>query len=210
MSSNTWTGISPSTGWLLITGALLFWAGAVTPPYRQWMGVPINEYLNIIGGSPSNWQAIHILFALGSVITVAALGTLTGQLVSGPARTWSTAALALIALGMALWLVHVGFRLTVTPWAASELAKTGQVPALFEVSHRWMGLLFAAFMAITYLATIGFGLALLATAGAPRWLGWLAVVFGAIAIPGLATPVFQPPLMLFVVPFCIGVSIVRA
>ena len=38
--------IPRAVGWLLIAGAVVFWAGAVTPPYRQWMGVSVEEYLD--------------------------------------------------------------------------------------------------------------------------------------------------------------------
>jgi hypothetical protein len=41
-------------------------------------------------------------------------------------------------------------------------------------------------------------------------VGWTAIVFGVIAVPGLATPVFQPPLMVYVIPFAIGLGILRS
>jgi hypothetical protein len=63
-------------GWLLLIGALVFWAGAVTPPYRQWMGVSIEEYLTIVGGNHRNWYAMHALFAAGTLITFAGLAGL--------------------------------------------------------------------------------------------------------------------------------------
>jgi hypothetical protein len=211
MSTPTWTThVSPTTGWLLIVGALLFWAGAVTPPYRQWMGVSSSEYLIIIGSHLLNWRVIHGLFLLGSVLTVAGLASLCSQVGPVGSKGWAAIAITLLVMGMTLWVVHIGYRLSVTTWAANELSQTGQVPALFEVSHRWMGILFALFMALTYLAIASSGMALLATAGGPRRLGWFAVVFGLIAVPGLVTPVFQPPLMLFIVPFCMGLAIVRA
>ena len=196
-------------GWLLVVGAVVFWAGAVTPPYRQWMGVPIEEYLTIVGAHRRNWYTMHALFGLGTVITVAGLAGLSAALRATGDRLWSTIAIALFSLAAVLWLMQVGFRVSVEPWAAGELARDGRVPNMFPALQRWMGMLFGAFMLTGYLAIASFGAALLATSTLPRWAGWVAVVFGLVAVPGFATVVFQPPLMLFVVPFVLGISVLR-
>jgi uncharacterized membrane protein YkvI len=73
-----------------------------------------------------------------------------------------------------------------------------------------MGVLFAIFMITGYLALAANGAALLASRLLPRWAGSVALIFGLVAVPGLATVVFQPPLMLFVVPFVLGISVIRA
>jgi hypothetical protein len=197
-------------GWLLLIGALVFWAGAVTPPYRQWMGVSIEEYLTIVGAHHRNWYAMHALFAAGTLITVAGLAGLASTLRTAGDRGWSTIALALFSLAAVLWVVQVGFRVTVELWAAGELARDGRVPSMFPALQRWMGVLFAVFMITGYLALAANGAALLASRLLPRWAGWVALVFGLVAVPGFATVVFQPPLMLFVVPFVLGIAVLRA
>jgi hypothetical protein len=205
------TGALPrTTAWLLIAGAICFWVGAGTPPYRQWMGPPVKEYLSIIGAHRPNWYFIHGAFLLGCALTVAGLGGLTALLRAAGDRGWSIVALALFVLGTALWFVHVGHRLAVTPWAAAELARTGEVPAGYEAIKSWMGLLFGMYMVLAYLALAAYGAALLGTGLLPRWVGLTAVIFGLAAVPGLATPVFQPPLMVHVVPFIVGIAILRA
>jgi len=204
------TPIPRVVGWLLIAGAVVFWAGAVTPPYRQWMGVSIEEYLTIVGTNLRNWYTMHALFGAGAILAAAGLAGLTSVLRAAGDRTWSAVALTLFSIGVALWLVQVAFRVTIAPWAANELAREGHVPSIYPALQRWMGVLFGAFMIMGYLGLASYGAAVLQTALLPRWAGWVAVVFGILAVPGFATVVFQPPLMLFVVPFVLGVAVLRA
>jgi hypothetical protein len=197
-------------GWLLVAGAIVFWAGAVTPPYRQWMGVPIEEYLTIVGANRPTWYLMHVLFAVGTVLTLAGLSGLGGVLRSSGDRIWSTTAATLFSVAATLWLVQIGYRLSVTPWASSELSQSGQVPLVYVAMQKWMGFLFAAFMLMAYVAVAAYGVALLKTPLVARWAAWTAMGFGLLGVPGLATPLFQPPLMVFVAPFLIGVAILRA
>jgi hypothetical protein len=205
------TGDVPrGVGWLLVCGAVVFWIGAVTPPYRQWMGVPLEEYLTIVGNHRPNWYVMHGLFAAGTVLTMAGLVGLGDALRASGDRAWSAIAGALFCIAATLWLVQVGFRVTATPWAFEELARTGQVPSVYPALHRWTGILFGGFMVMAYLAIAAYGLAILKTSAIGRWAGWTAVAFGLIAVPGLVTPVFQPPLMIFVAPFVVGIAVLRA
>jgi hypothetical protein len=197
-------------GGLLVLGALVFWAGAATPPYRQWMGVSTEEYLTIVGSHGLNWRAMHLLFAVGTMLTGAGLAGLTGLLRASGDRIWATIGLTLFSVAAVLWLVQVGFRVTLTPWASLELARNSQVPSIYPALNQWTGILFAAFMILGYLAHAAYGKAVLGTTALPRWAGWSALVFGIVAVPGLATVVFQPPLMLFVVPFTLGIAVLRA
>jgi hypothetical protein len=197
-------------GWLLVGGAVVFWIGAVTPPYRQWMGVPVEEYLTIVENHRPNWYAIHGLFAVGTVLTMLGLAGLGGVLRSAGAPLWWSMAGTLFSIAATLWLVHLGYRLSVTPWAASEFAQSGRVPAVYLAINQWMGILFGAFMVLGYLALGGYGVALLKVNTIARWAGWTALSFGVLGVPGLVTPVFRPPLMIFVAPFVIGIAILRA
>src|SRR5262245_19060329 len=97
-----------AVAWVLIVGAVVFWVGAGTPPYKQWMGPPIEEYLTIIRTHPRNWTFINGSFAVACVLTVPALAGLTAMLRSAGDRGWSVMAFAVFAVGAALWLVHLG------------------------------------------------------------------------------------------------------
>jgi hypothetical protein len=201
--------IPRTVGWALIAGSVVFWIGAVTPPYRQWMGVSLEEYLGIVGANGRNWLMMHALFGMGALLTLIALSALTARLRDHSSGIWAMIGLALLGVSTVLWLVQLGFRLVVTPWASAELAATGRVPGQYGALHQWMGMLFGAHMLLGYLASAAYGFAVLGAPALPRWAGWTAVCFGLVAVPGLATPVFQPPLMLEVVPFVLGLAILR-
>jgi hypothetical protein len=189
---------------LLTCGPLLFWIGAVTPPYRQWMGVPLDEYLRIVAANPRAWRFMHGCFAVGSVLTACGIGALAN---ASSSRSWSaSAASTLFALAVALWLVVVAHRVSVTPLAAGELARHGVVPRAYEASHALASTLFGAHAAMSYLAIAAVGLSLRGSA-LPGGVPVFAIAFGLIAIPGLATPLFQAPLTIHVVPFVIGIAI---
>jgi hypothetical protein len=153
---------------------------------------------------------MHGLFAVGTVLTMAGLVGLGDALRASGDRAWSAIGAALFCTASTLWLVQVGFRVAVTPWAFDELAKMGQIPSVYPALHRWTGILFGAFMVMAYLAIAAYGAAILKTPGIGRWAGWTALGFGLIGVPGLATPVFQPPLMIFVAPFVVGIAVLRA
>jgi hypothetical protein len=194
---------SRAIGLLLIAGPLVFWIGAVTPPYRQWMGVPLDEYLRIVAANPRAWQVMHACFAIGSALTACGIAGLASTLdtrwAASPART-------LFTMASTLWLAIVAHRVATTPLAAADLARDGAVPRAYEASHAWASVLFGAHAVMSYLAIATLGLALRGSA-LPRWTSVLAIAFGLVAVPGLATPLFQPPLMIYVVPFATGVAI---
>jgi hypothetical protein len=192
-----------SAGALLVSGALVFWLGAFTPPYRQWMGVPVQEYLQIVGEHRPNWLFIHGCFALGALLTVAGFAALA-QL-STPLRVASS----LFSTATVLWLVSIAFRVSVTLRAAEELARTNVVSSAYLGASDWAGVLFGAYMAISYTSIAVLGAALRGADLVPRWIANFATVFGALALPGLATPAFQPPLMVYVAPFLVGAALVR-
>jgi hypothetical protein len=192
-----------------VAGAVAFWIGAVTPPYRQWMGVPVEEYLTIVGNNLLAWRVLHAFFAIGALLTLAGFVGLTGSLWGMGDRLWPTLGATLFGTGAVLWLVQVGFRIAVAPWASGELSRSGQVSPVYIAGNRWMGVLFGMSMVAGYVAAVAYGVALVKTSTLRPWVGWTAIVFGAIALPGMATVVFQPPLMLFVVPFVIGIGILR-
>lgn len=191
------------TGVLLVVGALVFWVGAATPPYRQWMGVSTEEYLAIVGASRANWLFMHGCFALGAVLSAAGFAAIAGS----ARHALASGASAAFSIATALWLVQVGYRVSIVPRAAEELARTGIVPNGYEASSAWMSILFGAHMLVSYAAIAGLGLALRAEALVPPWIAWTAIMLGTLAIPGFATPVFQPPLMLYVAPALVGAAI---
>jgi hypothetical protein len=71
----------------------------------------------------------------------------------------------------------------------------------------WSGALFAVYMVLAYLAIAAYGKALSATGLAPRWLARTHLIFGLLGAVGFVArvPVFNPPLMIHLVPGILGV-----
>ena len=67
-----WTAI------LLLAGGILFWIGAFTPPWKQWMTADLKEYLSIIHANRINWYFIHITMIFGVLLTAFALQIFSG------------------------------------------------------------------------------------------------------------------------------------
>jgi hypothetical protein len=196
-------------GIVLVLGALVSLIGAVTPPYRQWMASSPEEFLRLVAVHPG-WTFLHAAMGIGAIVTAIGLLSLAGVLVSRGRGWLALAAGVVFAIAAALWIVEIGFRLSVVPWGARELVRTGAIPDLYPVLRDWSGIVFGAHMALSYLALSGLGVALLGTPSSiPRWAGWTAAIYGAVAVPGLLTPAFQAPIMIYLVPFLLGVLVVR-
>lgn len=54
---------------LLLLGTIFFWAGAFTPPYKQWSS-EFKEYLEIIHQNPKSWIWINSAMAVGVILTM--------------------------------------------------------------------------------------------------------------------------------------------
>ena len=71
--------------------------------------------------------------------------------------------------------------------------------------------MYAIYMVLSYLSLAGFGESLLKTGILPSWVGWTGVIFGVGACVLFLARVrmFNPPLMIYVFPFIIGVMLLR-
>jgi hypothetical protein len=194
---------SRAIGLLLIAGPVVFWIGALTPPYRQWMGVSLEEYLRIVGANPLAWRFMHVCFATGGVVTACGIA---GVACTANTRWGAVSSSTLFAMATVLWLVIVAHRVAVTPLAAADLARDGSVPAAYQASHAWAAVLFGAYAVMSYVAIAALGVALRGSA-LRGWVSVLAIAFGLVALPGLLTPLFRPPLVIYIVPFATGVAI---
>jgi hypothetical protein len=191
-------------GALLVTGWVVFWAGACTPPYRWWMGAPVREYLQLVNTHVLVWRWIAVSFAIGVLSTAAGLVVLReGLRAGGP---WADLGVAAFLFGAVGWIASIAFRATVTVSAARELDATGTVPGWFEPLRAWTGAVFALYMVLAYASIALHGKAMLEAGLVPRWLGWTHLVFGLAGTVGYVArvPLFDPPLMIHLVPGIAG------
>lgn len=204
------TGAHKVAGVLLVVGWLAFWAGAFTPPYRWWFGIPVREFLELVAAHRGVWLFIAAAFAIGVLATAAGLVVLSGLL--RPAAPVATdLGRAAFLFGSVLWLSSLAFRATGTISAATDTLATGAVPAWFEPMRSWSGALFAIYMVLAYLAIAAFGRALRAAELAPAWLARAFVSFGLAGAVGflIRIPVFNPPLMIHLPFGVLGIILLR-
>lgn len=193
--------------YLLVAGWLVFWAGAFTPPWRWWYGIPTDEYLQMISAHRVVWRWIAAAFATGVVCTALGLTALRSALQGHDGSVWSDLGLTLFAIGSVVWLASIAFRATATVSAAEAITTSGTVPEWFVPLRGWSGALFGIYMVLAYVAVAAFGKALLASGIVPAWLAWAHIVFGLVGAVGFVArvPVFDPPLMIHLLPGILGV-----
>lgn len=168
--------VSRAAAWVFVAGWVIFWIGAFTPPWRQWMS-PLIEAHSIIGRHPVAWHFINGCIAVGSLVTAAAF-VLHAQATS--AKPWATVAAASYGFAVAMFLVNLSFRHTVQVWAAEAVVRTGELPTGYVVWYRFAGLLFGVYGVLAYLAVAALGASLLESPHLPRWIAWGNLIGGSL------------------------------
>ena len=199
-------------GWLLMVGAVIFWIGAVSPPYKQWTS-PLKEYLEIVGSNRWGWYWIHVCFMIATILSIVAMRAL------GAAVQQQTGERFFSELGYSgflavsiLWMASIAFRVTVDYEAGVILNESGTMPEWITPLHHWSGLMLAVFMVVGYLAEAMIGRSLMGSTLVPSWVATTSFYFGLAGAVGYCVrfPLFDPPLMMHVVPFLIGYHLVKA
>jgi hypothetical protein len=181
-----------TAGVLLITGALIFLAGAaVGVPTVFTVGDP-QARLRLLEQHPGRWRAAQPLYGLGPLITVAGVGSLAAGAASQGTRATFWAACLALAIGALAWSRSLYLRGT----RMSEFA-FGTLP----------GWPFATYVLLTIagLALLGIGIL---TGGFPVWLGWFT--FGADIVFLIGYTRFKdiPPLVFYLLLIVVGAVLV--
>ena len=186
-----WTGI------LLLAGGVIFWIGACTPPYRQWMTHDVREYLTIIYNNQTNWYVIGGTFLVGVTITLFGMQLWRLVLTQAGQDVWPHIGFTAFAFGAVFWILNIAFRLTVTVWAAKQLGEGNELVPYFKTLMDWTNLGFAVYMVLAYFGTGCMGYALLQSDTLAPWVAWtcMAMGFGGSVLYIVRFPLFDPPLM---------------
>jgi hypothetical protein len=189
---------------LLVSG-LIFWIGAFTPPYKQWMTSSTAEYLVIVHNNTTNWYFMHTFFTLGVVGSLSALLLLSVSFREDSRKAILTLAAGLYGMGAVLIIINFAFRLTVTRWAAKYLVESNQLDPSFRMWMEWSNILFAVYMMAGYFTCFCLGLVFRKTSAVPKWATYLCLYFGGLALILYPTgfALFEPPLMIYL-PFILG------
>jgi hypothetical protein len=200
-----------SCGWLLVAGFVVFLLGAVFWRYA-FQGPILAETLRSVGAENSRWLWIHAWIAAGSVLTAVGLSQWVEIQRAAGERLRTPAAVTLYVLGVALWLVGIGIRVTIQTWAADEVLAGRGVPAMYAAIHRLAGVLYAAFMILSYVASAVLGLGILRSGVLSASTGFVGLVGGALFTLGFIVVrggPFAPPIMALLYTLWLGVALLR-
>ncbi len=166
----------------LLLGMILLGYGAAVHPMLA--GGPETQ-LRTIADTP-HWRTMHLLMLAGSGLLIAgiwvrlvtdrtAVGTQSPPAVGTPFNAPLVAALALVALGLAINALNIGFMAGAgTHMAAEFAAGRTEVAPLFDATHP-IGLVAARFgNFIVALGALALGWVESHDSSRPRWLAWLA------------------------------------
>lgn len=172
-----------TAGLLLTTGLILSLAAASNPTLVPVWKAQLPEKLRLIATRQRAWITANSLFAAGLIAAVLGVAALTGELI----RTEDTlpsawAALAAFIVGTTLWLIDLGFRLTVVVSVSQNVAAGSSMPAWIRPLSLWGFYLLAGYVVVASIGLIFLGQSVLTTQLIPGWTGWVVIGFGALFI----------------------------
>ena len=176
------TSFARALAFALLLGMILLGYGAAVHPMLA--GSPESQLRTI--AETTHWRTMHLLMLAGSGLLIAGIWvrlvtdrgtsdasapTMGGAAINGPL----IAALALIALGLAINALNIGFMAGAgTHMAAEFAAGRTEVAPLFDATHP-IGLVAARFgNFIVALGAVALGWVEWHDPTRPRWLAWLA------------------------------------
>jgi len=205
------------TGIVLILGGVLFVGSAWIPltlgpptPLTDSKGtfiylLPPREVLGVVLHHQTLWWWTNACFMGSTLVTLLGLALLTTLLREAGDRILSHLGLILFVLAATLWLIQRAVPLSIDPWAAQELARTGVMPDYYVPLTLWTDALFVIYTILAYCALITYGGSMLSTRLLPRWMGWLAIVYGLAGLGLLGATSDVPPFLYYLLPMVMGI-----
>ena len=206
----SWELAVAQTGVLLIAGGLLFLIGAARwKPKEYQQSLP--EAMRHMDVDAQRVRAIFTWMSVGVCVTTGGIAALVSLEIGTDGSPIAFVALSLFVVGAAAILANLLFGLTVLPWGAQTLTRTGSLPEGFEALKGWADLSIGLHMILSYAAIALLGWSLLASDIVAPWLGWAGIVFGVVWCLGfvrLRSALFAPPILVHVWPFAVGVALI--
>ena len=163
----------------LLLGMILLGAGAAVHPM---LAGPAESQLRTIAET-SGWRTMHLLMLAGSGLLIAGIWVRLvtdrpGETRAAAGRVFNApliASLALIALGLAINALNIGYMAGAGTYMAEQFAAgRTELAAVFDATHP-IGLVAARFgNFLVALGALALGWAESQDASRPRWLAWLA------------------------------------
>ena len=175
-----------SAGVLLVSGLALGLAAALVPSLGPvWNERPPNQLL-LIADRTVAWRVSSLLFAGGLVLALFGVLVLCSQLLDAGAESAAWVGIGSFAVGTTLWLIHLGYRITVTVSVATEMKDGAAMPDWLRPTWDLGNYLLVAYVALASIGLIAIGVGLLQTALLPPWSAWTTIGLAAVFIATLA------------------------
>lgn len=184
-----------AAGVLLVIGLGFGLAAAWVPSLGPvWNERPPRQ-LVLLADRVGAWAFSSILFAIGLTMALFGVLVLSGQLLDANADTAAWIGIGSFVVGTTLWLIHLGYRMTVMTSVASDMEAGGSMPEWFMPSWNLGNYLLVSYVLLASVGLIAVGVGLLQTGLLPAWSAWtaigLAVLFlGTLAVFRNTLPVF--------------------
>jgi hypothetical protein len=176
---------------LLGFGSLLFLVAAFLPYSKVFVEPVAEKKLEIILRMKNMWIFGHILFGLGSIITVVAFGIQSYGLKEIANSMWSHLGVILMSLGAVLWCWIVIERI-INP---EDFAYGRNTPFLFP-----------AYSLLTQLGLVFIGIMLLKSSMA-NWIAWMFIIGSAILFLLMVIFKDMPPFVYYVLTIVAAVAL---
>jgi hypothetical protein len=176
---------------LLGFGSLLFLVAAFLPYSKVFVEPVAEKKLEIILRMKNMWIFGHILFGLGSIITVVAFGIQSYGLKEIANSMWSHLGVILMSLGAVLWCWTVVERI-INP---EDFAYGRNTPFMFP-----------AYSLLTQLGLVFIGIMLL-KASVANWIAWMFIVGSAVLFLLMVIFKDMPPFVYYVLTIVAAVAL---
>lgn len=205
------------TGIVLLLGGVLFQGSAWIPltigpptPLTDNKGtaiysLPSKALLEVVLQHQTLWWWTNACFIGSTLVTLLGLALLTTLLRQAGDRIFSHLGLILFVLAATLWVIQRAVPLSIDPWSAQELARTGLLPDYYVPLTLWTQALFVIYTLLAYGALVAYGAAILSTGVLPRWMGWLALVYGLAGLGLMGFTGNAPPFLYYLLPLVMGI-----
>ena len=184
-----------SIGFLLTGGLVLGLAAALVPSLGPVWNARPPERLLLIGDRTGAWVTSSFLFAAGLVVAVFGVLALSAELVDSDARTSGWVTIGAFLVGTTLWLIHLGYRMTVMVSVSREMADGAEMPEWFLPSWDLGNYLLVSYVILASVGLVALGVGILQTGLFPVWSAW--IIIGSALIFILTIAVFRNTLPVF-------------
>jgi hypothetical protein len=175
-------------------------------PTNVW-NMPLDQKLRTIADHPGGWRAINAWFLVALVLSSLGFASVATQLRGSGLSNLADLALVLYVIGAVLWIVELTSRMSAMVLAAEETANSGAVPVWAGPLASWGFGLFIVYAALSNVAVLGFGAALLRTDLVAAWAGCAAVAMSILVLALLVITRDNLPALNLIAPIVIGIAL---